>query len=1070
MTHNTATRTRTSWEVTKKQPCPICNKPDWCLWLDSEATKILCNRTLPGTHVTGWNQFCTTKDKQPIFKSDEVWNSGGERKKREGGNAIHYPAADPTKIDYISRRVDAVKSLIQDSSFTLFTSPSPTPFPPSLNPEFPSFTSVSWTDTGLMDEGAVEKECRFIYTQDGGSSGVRVVRRQWSDRRPVYKARGKNRSKLIFPQYLDSEGRWRSGNGHGQWDIYRHEELKKELLVNSGVLFLTGGELATQAAASLGLAATCTHGGEGSNLESLSRFMDTRSPLGDKLVRLLCIIPDWDATGVKAAIKTQASIWESHPEIPVLIISSKNCFPSKHQWEPNPKDDFVDALLFLKEIDVMEVGQAIEQEILRANQPQPQPQPQQHQKPQSRTHSLISHVPDSHIRDTRSRMQDTGNRHERKEALKASESEAADLLSPLLKDWLAYSPIHEGWMAYDSDTGIWNKQDSLQAAGIIKAKLKELNISYTARYLKSVLELMASDLRVEGEAWNPQGCVPFSNGVLELGDGGRRNRFTPTIDSAHRMFRFTYRLDYEFNPKATCPKIEKWLNQISSPEIAEVLIAYLAACHRGMGGSLQVFLELVGAPGTGKGTFMRLMSASLGRQAVVATTLKHFEGRFESSRFYRGNKRCIQITDAHEFGGDPAQLKAMTGGDLIRVEEKHEKYNDDDRYSDALIVLAANESPKFTNGQEALSRRRIPVILSKVTNPENAIALCDPMPGGKGWSGELVDELPGLFNWILRFSEQDIINILKNKYRLSELARESQIKIQLDSNPLMAWAEECLCLDASINSETGELQTKSPVGVARKSSSVEGKGEFENFQSHLYPSYRQWISDNGFVRFLAITQFKSALIAMCKELKNPAYFKRTAQGSFFFGIILKSVRPESEELSFCGIKVGEVEASLMEVPVGLQVESPTSATIKQLVSCGSPQLIPFPPTGLIEKNEDEKDQSEMTEGTGMLNETALEETVEKETIEEREVAANTSSLKIPKKLKAYESAIRECLDLYAGWGVTLPHLIEMAESYSKSNVLSKYQGENLTRFFNVHQQDWLQVWTTLSQADAMLIS
>jgi hypothetical protein len=468
---------------------------------------------------------------------------------------------------------------------------------------------------------------------------------------------------------------------------------------------------------------------------------------------------------------------------------------------------------------------------------------------------------------------------------------------------------------------------------------------------------------------------------------------------------------------------------------------------------------------------MRLMSASLGRQAVVATTLKHFEGRFESSRFYRGNKRCIQITDAHEFGGDPAQLKAMTGGDLIRVEEKHEKYNDDDRYSDALIVLAANESPKFTNGQEALSRRRIPVILSKVTNPENAIALCDPMPGGKGWRGDLVDELPGLFNWILRFSEQDIVNILKNKYRLSELARKSQIQIQLDSNPLMAWAEECLCLDASINSETGELQTKSPVGVARKSSSIEGKGEFENFQSHLYPSYRQWMSDNGFVRFLAITQFKSALIAMCKELKNPAYFKRTAQGSFFFGIILKSVRPESEELSFCGIKVREVETSPMELPVGLQVESPTSATIKQLVSCGSPQSIPFPSAGLIEKDGDEKNRSEMTEGKGtVLDETMLDETVEKETIEKGEVAANTSPLGIPEELEAYAAAIQECWELYAKWGVTLDHLIEMANSYSKSSVLSKYEGENLTRFFNVHREDWLRVWTTLSQADAMLIS
>jgi hypothetical protein len=105
----------------------------------------------------------------------------------------------------------------------------------------------------------------------------------------------------------------------------------------------------------------------------------------------------------------------------------------------------------------------------------------------------------------------------------------------------------------------------------------------------------------------------------------------------------------------------------------------------------------------------------------------------------------------------------------------------------------------------------------------------------------------------------------------------------------------------------------------------------------------------------------------------------------------------------------------------------------------------------------------------MAEEMMAEEMMAEEMMAE-EVVVNTSPLEIPKELEAYKSAIQECLNLYAEWGVTLDHLIEMANSYSKSSVLSKYQGENLTRFFNVHQEDWLTVWTTLSQADAMLIS
>src|SRR5262249_11879440 len=117
-----------------------------------------------------------------------------------------------------------------------------------------------------------------------------------------------------------------------------------------------------------------------------------------------------------------------------------------------------------------------------------------------------------------------------------------------------------------------------------------------------------------------------------------------------------------YDPDATCPQVLRWLEETTDndKDLIKVLQAYLKAIVKGET-TIHRVLELVGPGGAGKGTFLRLAIALVGRDNTFVTELKHLESRpFEVAnvRF----KRLICITDADKYGGPIENLKAITGG------------------------------------------------------------------------------------------------------------------------------------------------------------------------------------------------------------------------------------------------------------------------------------------------------------------------------------------------------------------------------------------------------------------------
>src|SRR5262249_39288779 len=129
----------------------------------------------------------------------------------------------------------------------------------------------------------------------------------------------------------------------------------------------------------------------------------------------------------------------------------------------------------------------------------------------------------------------------------------------------------------------------------------------------------------------------LQNGLFDL-ETGQLVPHTPAHFS-------TVQLPITYDPAAQCPTILAWFDEVTGQdaETIDTLRAYLKAIVKGET-RIQRLLELIGPGGGGKGTFMRLAQALVGRANTAVTELRHLEGnRFELAtvRF----KRLICVTD-----------------------------------------------------------------------------------------------------------------------------------------------------------------------------------------------------------------------------------------------------------------------------------------------------------------------------------------------------------------------------------------------------------------------------------------
>ena len=156
-------------------------------------------------------------------------------------------------------------------------------------------------------------------------------------------------------------------------------------------------------------------------------------------------------------------------------------------------------------------------------------------------------------------------------------------------------------------------------------------------------------------------------------------------------------------------------------------------------------------------TLVNLMIAMVGSVNKSVTDLQTLENnKFETANFR--NKSLIVITDSQQYRGKVAILKAITGGDPIRNEQKH-KDPGMTFTANCLIVMASNELLLLGDYSTGLTRRRI---IKKFSKPivDKKVMLDKDVNGN--FVGYLADELGSFFNLIIKMDLNEVNLIWKS--------------------------------------------------------------------------------------------------------------------------------------------------------------------------------------------------------------------------------------------------------------------------------------------------------------------
>lgn len=339
------------------------------------------------------------------------------------------------------------------------------------------------------------------------------------------------------------------------------------------------------------------------------------------------------------------------------------------------------------------------------------------------------------------------------------------------------------------------------------------------------------------------GWLPMRNAVINIeaaaAAAGRGEPLPPDAqrDRSPDLF-CTFGLDYDYDPAATCPKFEKYLAEVQPEEANREILQMMAGlalvpdCH------YNVCFFLYGDGGTGKSVFLHVLENLVGKDNCCCVPLAKFCDRFGLAPLTEKLLNIVgDLANMPERGKNLAMegyLKQVTEGELIPVERKG--IDGWAAHTIARLVFATNTMPYFSDGTAGIwDRVRIIPFNQRFrgTKKQNPYL-----------AAELLEELPGIFNWALRgLAKLRKLNYFPDCPEGAELREHHRMSCDHEREFLAEFTEE-------------------------------GKGNWVSSQA-LYDQYKSWTLENGYYH-ASNAKFKEAIKRMYKGAGDAV--KRTDSG------------------------------------------------------------------------------------------------------------------------------------------------------------------------------------------------
>jgi putative DNA primase/helicase len=392
-------------------------------------------------------------------------------------------------------------------------------------------------------------------------------------------------------------------------------------------------------------------------------------------------------------------------------------------------------------------------------------------------------------------------------------------------------------------------------------------ITYLPEHVNPPAWLAHADTREPAEsiAVNADEIVSCDNGLLDVGS---RKLIERTPSYFNRVS-----VPFDYDPSAPVPR--KWLTFLDQlwPDDRESVDALREWFGYVLSGrtDMHKILLLVGPTRSGKGTIARVLGALVGKGNVAGPTLASLGTNFGLSPLL--GKPLAVVSDARLGGANVHQvverLLSVSGEDTLTVDRKYRE-----PWTGQLptrFLLLSNELPRFGDASGAIAHRFVVLMMAESFLGRENTKL----------TGELLGELPGIFNWSL-----DGLDRIFTTDAFTEPASSTDAIIAL-------------------------ADLVSPVSAFVRDRCQKGPGAEVAIHT-LFAAWRSWCDDNGHKPGSAST-FGRDLRAVLPQLRVRQHRGSESRDRYYVGITLTTTHngetrvnrvPVADRLPICPIPKG----------------------------------------------------------------------------------------------------------------------------------------------------------------------